>query len=398
MYVILIFYQVFYYQGTETQMKDSKYVPKSKRHMFSEKVISMKIWVMDKLKIAGESLVTRIGHTTRNKRLEGASLLTRPSPAQRHRKISIPIIALIALVMQAEGNRVSQQQQVRFDTDSEPIGIDNRCTGCISHRIEDFDGPLIDSGRAIKGFGGTKTMNVQIGTISWKWLDDEGVSHKFVIPRSFYVPSGNVRLLSPQHWAQTQKNNKNGTGTETLHDKVTLFWNGRKNKLTIPLGKQDNVATFHTAPGFRKFEAFCATAEINYAEEQINPIIAHETLVVTDDDEDESAKDSSNSTSKEPQREDWCKPAEMEFDFNLNGPQKQRPNIIKNEEQNIPTSAIAELLRFHHQFGHVSFKKLQKMAKMGTIPKRLAKCPIPACLACLYSKACLLYTSDAADE
>ena len=64
--------------------------------------------------------------------------------------------------MQAEGTRISQQQHIRFDTDSEPIGIDNRCTGCISHRIEDFDGPLTDSGRAIRGFGGTKMTNVQI--------------------------------------------------------------------------------------------------------------------------------------------------------------------------------------------------------------------------------------------
>ena len=46
-----------------------------------------------------------------------------------------------------------------------------------------------------------------------------------------------------------------------------------------------------------------------------------------------------------------------------------------------------ELLRFHHQFGHVSFLKLQQMAKLGTIPKRLATCPVPACSACLYAKA-----------
>jgi hypothetical protein len=27
------------------------------------------------------------------------------------------------------------------------------------------------------------------------------------------------------------------------------------------------------------------------------------------------------------------------------------------------------------------------MAKMGIIPKRMAKCPVPTCLACLYAKA-----------
>jgi hypothetical protein len=47
----------------------------------------------------------------------------------------------------------------------------------------------------------------------------------------------------------------------------------------------------------------------------------------------------------------------------------------------------AEMLWFHHKFGHISFARLQEMAKVGIIPKRLAKCPIPTCSACLYAKA-----------
>lgn len=82
---------------------------------------------------------------------------------------------------------------MHFDTDSEPIGIDNWCTGCISHRIKDFNGPLVDSNCAIKAFGGSKTSNNKIGTITWKWLDDEGKSHKkFVIHKPFYVLSGQM--------------------------------------------------------------------------------------------------------------------------------------------------------------------------------------------------------------
>jgi hypothetical protein len=58
---------------------------------------------------------------------------------------------------------------------------------------------------------------------------------------------------------------------------------------------------------------------------------------------------------------------------------------MKKDHQ--PTSTAAELLRFHHKFVHLSFRKLQLMAKMGTIPKKLAKCQIPTCSACLYAKA-----------
>ena len=76
------------------------------------------------------------------------------------------MLAFAAVAMQAHGPQ--QNASIPFDTDSEPIGVDNRCSGCISHRIEDFDGPLIDSNRSIKGFGGSRMKGVKMGTITWK--------------------------------------------------------------------------------------------------------------------------------------------------------------------------------------------------------------------------------------
>jgi hypothetical protein len=73
---------------------------------------------------------------------------------------------------------------------------------CIYHWIEDFEGQLLNSNQFIKGFGGTKTKTVKMGTILWKCLDDEGKEHKFFIPESYYVLDGKVRLLSPQHWGK----------------------------------------------------------------------------------------------------------------------------------------------------------------------------------------------------
>jgi hypothetical protein len=49
----------------------------------------------------------------------------------------------------------------------------------------------------------------------------------------------------------------------------------------------DDVATFFTAPGYQKFEGFCATAELDYHQEQNDPIIANETSMVSDDDDDD---------------------------------------------------------------------------------------------------------------
>ena len=47
----------------------------------------------------------------------------------------------------------------------------------------------------------------------------------------------------------------------------------------------------------------------------------------------------------------------------------------------------ALLLRYHYQYGHISFQRLKKMAEQKVIPRRLKDIPTPACLACHYAKA-----------
>jgi hypothetical protein len=163
--------------------------------------------------------------------------------------------AFTAVAMQANCVQSNYlETMVTFDANSVPVGVDNRCTGCTSNRIEDFEGPMVESNRATKGFGGSRTAGMMTGTLAWRWMDNAGRVHKFLIPKSFHVKGGNVRPLSPQHWAQTQKDTKliQGTGSETDARQVTLFWNQRKNKLTIPLAKSDNVATFLSAAGCQK--------------------------------------------------------------------------------------------------------------------------------------------------
>ena len=141
----------------------------------------------------------------------------------RLRKQKVLLVQSAVAMSTTNRNQANRyNNRVIFDTDSYPIGIDNRCSGCISHKIEDFVGPLVDSARTIKGFGGSRTTNVKIGTLRWTWCDNDGTPHRFETPKSYYVPDGNVRLLSPQHWAKTQKD-KLGTGSETLQHQVTLF-------------------------------------------------------------------------------------------------------------------------------------------------------------------------------
>jgi hypothetical protein len=84
------------------------------------------------------------------------------------------------------------------------------------------------------------------------------------------------------------KDNKplSGTRSETVHNKVTLFWNQRKNRLMIPLGTR-NVATFQLAPGCAKLSAFCAKADVDYDEEQGDPITVESSQVVSEDEDED---------------------------------------------------------------------------------------------------------------
>ena len=81
----------------------------------------------------------------------------------------------------------SAADRIIFDTDSEPIGVDNRCSASMSHRIEDFVTQLTPTDLVVKGFAGSRTGNVMKGTIQWKWEDDDGKVHKFQLPNSYYI-------------------------------------------------------------------------------------------------------------------------------------------------------------------------------------------------------------------
>ena len=177
-------------------------------------------------------------------------------------------IAMAAIAMSASIG-AHREQMTRFDADSYPIGVDNRCSACISHKIEDFEDDIRPSNRVIKGFGGTQTAPAMIGIINWQWEDNLGKVHKFCIKDSYFVPEGGVRLLLPQHWAKNAghgKPKRNGAfaGETTTNKKCTLWWNSKKFKLTIPLSKRENVATLHSAPGIHCFEVFCQKTEAGH--------------------------------------------------------------------------------------------------------------------------------------
>ena len=110
------------------------------------------------------------------------------------------------------------------------------------------------------------------------------------------MPHGKVRLLSPQHWAQSKKGGSRRSANETTDaEKTVLRW-GEKGeyKLTIPLDSLKNVATFNLAPGYDKYNLYCQEAQIIPTEYDQNP----ETLPVVSDDEEENTQSTPPSRSK----------------------------------------------------------------------------------------------------
>ena len=231
---------------------DSGYIPKSKRGRYVP--MTARVWgrVLSGLRQLASSTFSKlekIEQSTKRKRIrvDNNKKLNKINSAiilRSPKKRSLKLLVMSVLAMQVKPDKLDNT--VVFDTDSGSVGIDNRCSACLSHDEGDFVGPLKDCNRSIKGFGGTKFFKVKTGTLLWKWADDYGEIHRFLIPNSYCVPEGGVRLLSPQHWAKTQKDSKpfKGTGCETNESTMTLYWNQKKNKLTVPLGKTDNVATF----------------------------------------------------------------------------------------------------------------------------------------------------------
>jgi Reverse transcriptase (RNA-dependent DNA polymerase) len=292
-----------------------------------------------------------------------------------------------------------------LDSDSKPLGIDNRATAFISGDINDFDGPLHDSDRVVRGFAGIRVKGVKKGTAVIRIEDDDGRVHRIKLRDSYYVPDTPDRLFSPQHFAQEMRRQKLGPASETTDDtSCILRWGGYRR--TIRLDPETNVATIRTAPSIKRFMAYCAEAGFD---DLGGDTIAFDASLISDDEGDDDDDwwlktdhaRSGESTTNDTQNSSGT--GTISNSLQTDGGETEwsdshlpnttitsdQPNLIQQEdiEELKAHTDEAALLDFHYRFGHTSFAKLQTMAKNGVIPRRLAHCRVPACAACMYGKA-----------
>jgi len=241
--MVLSAFTIFIMVDYMVQEEEKEYVPKAKRpkRLQAQWLLILKSWLKH---IALKVESTILQWKTRKKYRRRAHMARKYACHPVGHFHGRSLLAWSAVAMAA--TQANTPRHIMFDTDSSPIGIDNRCTACISHRIEDFVEPPTPTNRVIKGFGGSRMSNVQRGTIKWRWEDDNGQVHDHIIPDSYYAPHAGVRLLSPQHWLQnilTPREKANYLGScITYHNKVIMKWPGHTR--TIQLEPSSNVATF----------------------------------------------------------------------------------------------------------------------------------------------------------
>ena len=137
------------FTNKELHRTRSSYIPKSRRSrlsaMFSNyqrKIPSsinrwMLSWSMSRIEKERYRLLMK----------ERKRLQEKYRPRKRWPKVAI--LAYWAMAMQAKSADATQRV-IHFDTDSRPLGVDNRCSGCISSFVEDFEG-VGESSKALEG-------------------------------------------------------------------------------------------------------------------------------------------------------------------------------------------------------------------------------------------------------
>jgi hypothetical protein len=104
--------------------------------------------------------------------------------------------------------------------------VDNGASYSISNNIDDFIEPPTKIGPKIQRFAGSLTTSF-IGTVQWYITDDDGRTHSIILPNTSYVPTADIRMLSPQHWAQVT-NDLKGTLCVTYGDCFLLKWDKKR--------------------------------------------------------------------------------------------------------------------------------------------------------------------------
>jgi hypothetical protein len=164
--------------------------------------------------------------------------------------------------------------------------------------------------------------------------------------------------------------------------------------ITMPIAPHNNITHIHVDMPDDAHSAYVAAAGLSDDRDPItlNPsptavVIEHKASVSTD---------ANHSDPEEDWHDDWtvsnsegatagAAAHDVDFEFAKDDSQGKTVDVDPDKEEKLK-SLSAEMLQLHHKFNHVLFGKIRALARLGVVNPKLAKCPLPACSACLYGK------------
>jgi hypothetical protein len=159
--------------------------------------------------------------------------------------------------------------QVRFDSNSFPICVDNHASYCMANSPHLFQNLVLSDVGKVNGINEGLEIAGK-GTFKFKIVDNDSRAHIIRIPNLLYLPELKSCLLSPQHWAQEAGDGQ--TWMVNLAHHCILQWaDGWK---TVPFNKSSNTPIFYTVSSSCTYQAFAGTFEALEA-----PFFQRETVI-----------------------------------------------------------------------------------------------------------------------
>ena len=100
-----------------------------------------------------------------------------------------------------------------FDTDADFVVCDNSANTHIYNNKDMFVDFKETTSGMVATIGGKLNRPAGIGTVEWKWNDDDGVTHTQQLENVLYFPQSPINIMSVTEFAK-QLHDEEGTGID----------------------------------------------------------------------------------------------------------------------------------------------------------------------------------------
>ena len=248
--------------------------------------------------------------------------------------------------------------------------------------------------QTVRGVDGDKTQARGYGLITFTFEAEDGTRVRVPFPKAVYVPSSPHNLMPPQIWCAAMEElgyinpSFNGTGTNFRMSWTDHMGSTHALKTTAASNRMFYLPATTSHRQFAKFAMHC---DIDWS------LFAGATLIEDDDSNDPPptaaavAPTPSDSTKRpneiEGYEEDFEPPTKRPRTARFSSSEGDKPQARLFTPADVKEKQHKdELMRYHETMGHVSFDKLQNMARANLIPRPLAYVKPPVCPGCAYGK------------